>query len=413
MKIDCDIKLLYHLNQSTHNPWHWIFLTLYCLLTLSAFVSNSLLLVGLKCVRVSPCQKGNPLLCPINLLLRQPKPSELTRDMLIAYLAIFDLFLSLTIPLSALDGLSKFWPLGPSTELLCRITKASPSVAVYSSSLVIMLIAVNCYRQILYPYKKQIAPSNLKYYMFAIVASSLVNSFPLFYYTRLFQFPSSSKNVSQVNDNTTLTQSNFNNLSNVTLNDLLNSVIKDSNGTVAYGEEEEYEDDCKHLDENGWSHVMFCLEDWPFGQDHFDPSGRIYYTWLSFSIQLVIPLIVITVCYSSIYYKLKRQDILRRSLIICQDAVRQHNEDKRCKRRNRQMIIISLVYLISWFPLGIVSILLDYDPYIVGTNTARVTMLFVGCHLLGMLSASINPVIYGYKNKQVRTGNTFSMVFMN
>ena len=154
---------------------------------------------------------------------------------------------------------------------------------------------------------------------------------------------------------------------------------------------------------------MFCLEDWPFSQDRFDPSGRLYYTWLSFSIQLVIPLIVITVCYSSIYFKLKRQDSLRRSLIICQNAERQHNEDNRCKRRNRQMIIISLVYLISWFPLGIVSILLDYNPYIFGTNTARVTMLFVSCHLLGMLSASINPVIYGYKNKQVRTGNTFSM----
>ena len=405
MKIDCNIKQLYYSNQSTHDPWHWIFVTAYCLLTVSAFVSNSLLLVGLKYRHTR--QKQSQAALPINLLVRQPNTSELTRNMLISYLAVLDLFLGLTIPFSALDGLSKFWPLGPNTEFVCRLAKASPSAVVYASSMVIMLIAFNCYRQIMYPFKAQLMPSSLKYITTVIVVASLCLSFPQFYYTKLFHIPP-SENVSQFNHNGTYYNINYTNQtnykSNVNRNDPFPTIpVKNMSDTSRNDKEEELVDDCKHLDEPGWNHVIFCVEDWPFSDAHMDPTGRLYYTWISFSLQLVLPLIVISVCYLSIYCKLKRQWVVRRSLLI-HDTTKLQNDDTRCKRRNKQMLIICLVYLISWFPLGIVSILLDYEPNIFGSNTAHITMIFVICHLLGMFSASLNPVIYGYKNKQIRKG---------
>ena len=181
------MKLLYYLNQSTYDPWHWIFMAFYILLTTSALVSNSLLLIGVKGVHSNLRDREAHSSTPVNIRARQIRPCEMTRDMLISYLATLDIFLSFTIPFSALDGLSKFWPLGVNTEFLCRATKASPSFVVYSSSMVIMLIALNFYRQIVYPHKTQILPSNLKYMMSFIILFSLCLSFPQFYYTTIFQ----------------------------------------------------------------------------------------------------------------------------------------------------------------------------------------------------------------------------------
>ena len=402
------MKLLYYLNQSTDDPWHWIFMALYIVLTASALVSNSLLLLGVKCVHSNMRNREAQSSTHVNIRARQTKPCEMTRDMLISYLATLDIFLSLTIPFSALDGLSKFWPLGTNTELLCRATKASPSFVVYSSSMVIMLIATNFYRQIVYPYKRQISPSNLKYVMSFIIVFSLCLSFPQFYYTKIIQPPLSLKNVSQINQNKTFSDSNFGNVSSVESNSTFEHDLpaaENTNETLGYDQNEGDVDDCTHLNEQGWNHVVFCIEDWPFGEDSLDAYGRLYYTLLTFSIQLVVPLIVISFCYFRIYSKLSKQDIVRRSLLNLHDAARLRRTEIRCKRRNQKMLAISLVYLISWFPLGIISILLDYKPFIFGSNTAHVAAIFVTCHLIGMLSASLNPVIYGYKNKEVRKGN--------
>ena len=185
------------------------------------------------------------------------------------------------------------------------------------------------------------------------------------------------------------------------------------NKTLGYDQEEGPVDECKHLDEHGWSHVVFCVEEWPFGEDSLDGNGRLYYTLITFSLQLVVPLILISFCYFRIYCKLSKQEIVRRSLLNLHDAERLRRTEMRCKRRNQKMLAISLVYLISWFPLGIISILLDYNPLIFGSNTAHVAAIFVTCHLVGMLSASLNPVIYGYKNKEVRKGNLKHIFFLS
>ena len=402
------MKLLYYLNQSTDDPWHWIFMALYIVLTASALVSNSLLLLGVKCVHSNMRNREMQSATHVNIRARQTKPCEMTRDMLISYLATLDIFLSLTIPFSALDGLSKFWPLGTNTELLCRATKASPSFVVYSSSMVIMLIATNFYRQIVYPYKRQISPSSLKYIMSFIILFSLCLSFPQFYYTKIVQPPPPLKNASQINQTKKFSDSDFGNISSVESNLTFELNVHESeypNKTHGYDQEEGPVDECKHLDEHGWSHVVFCVEEWPFGADSLDGNGRLYYTLITFSLQLVVPLILISFCYFRIYCKLSKQEIVRRSLLNLHDAERLRRTEMRCKRRNQKMLAISLVYLISWFPLGIISILLDYNPFIFGSNTAHVAAIFVTCHLVGMLSASLNPVIYGYKNKEIRKGN--------
>ena len=79
-------------------------------------------------------------------------------------------------------------------------------------------------------------------------------------------------------------------------------------------------------------------------------------------------------------------------------------DNLRSKRRNKLMLAISLVYLCSWLPLGTINVLLDMYPDILGTNPTHAIMMLLVCHIVGMTSTSLNPVIYGFTNKAVRTG---------
>ena len=411
MEIDCDLKKLYYLNHSTEKPWHWIFIILYSLVTISAFLSNITLLLALRALHTFKRRKETRLSSQSNILIRTPKPGELTRDLLISNLAILDIFLSLTMPFTAIDGLTKFWPFGTNTELLCRMTKGLPSIIVYSTSMIIILIAFNCYRQIIIPHKEQLLPSNMKYLTSAIIIISVTISTPQLYYTKLFSAIDTIANgtinemTRQLNttmkatdeDNITIPSNNIGStLSPLAIFPTVSENLSETS--------KEYIDDCKHFDRYGWSHVVFCIEDWPSDDSSFFQPGRLYYSLFVFSVQLIIPMIAISICYLSVYQRLEKQSFHRRNMLNIQDEERQRRENRRCNRRNKLLAAISLTYLVSWLPLSVVSILLDASPDIFGTDTSTISTIFIICHIFGMCSASFNPIIYGYSTKKIRKG---------
>ena len=409
MIIDCDLKRLYYLNHSTHEPWHWIFMVLYAVFTISSVACNVLLLLSLYCHNKNTRLRENNLPCQNNILIRTPKPCELTRDLLISYLAIVGLLLSLTIPLSAIDGLSKFWPLGSNTELLCRVTKSAPSVVVYSSSMIIILIAINCFRQIIWPYKRQLTPANLKYITIGIIIISILISTPQFYYTKLYPIFDTSTSETEKALTTSVPSSEVSSTVSFTLSPINLSHPQSDNPSNlrVNGEDVEKDvDECKNFDEHGWSHVVFCVEDWPVTNEHLDLMGRFYFSLFSFITQLLMPFIIISICHFSIYRRLQKQTIIRKRILFNNsNEEKLQRDNNRYKRRNKLLLVISLVHLVSWLPLSVVSIMLDASPDIFGTNHANISMLFMSCHLIGMSSASVNPVIYGYTNTHVRKGN--------
>ena len=95
---------------------------------------------------------------------------------------------------------------------------------------------------------------------------------------------------------------------------------------------------------------------------------------------------------------------MRRTIIISQREEKVQRETRRCNRRNKQIAIISLVYLLSWLPLGLINVILDSNPDVLGKDMSKVTMVVLTCHLIGMCSAIANPVIYGYTSKHIRQG---------
>ena len=409
--MDCKVMKLFRLNQSTEQPWHSIYIGLYVCFTIASFSCNALLLLSLylqsKTRRPGGTTNTN---------------TEKTRDILVAHLAAFDLLLSITMPFTALDALSKYWPLGPDTEITCRLVKSIPSVAVYSSSMIIVTIAMNCCHQILCHSRQQLKPQHLAYITPAIVMIAVLMSSPIFYYAKLYYIidPVAFNESTTSHDigNTTYEVTTSLHLANIPMeqdtrnesflgiptlpmngfNDIINTTIKPFSSEC--DEDEIFED-------RDWFDVIYCVEDWPFetGPTEASPMDRVYYSLFSLIFQLIIPGVVITVSYFLIYRKLRQQSRNRaRMMNENRNAERMERERQRSKRRNKMLAIMSLIFLISWLPLSIIGVLLDSRPDILGTDIELVTIVFMSCHLIGMSSAFANPIIYGYSNKNIRKG---------
>ena len=448
-QILCHFKSLYRTNHSTSQPWHTIFVICYSLVSVFAFLCNLLLLITLyshnkkrpairqnvysqsrrRRRRLSRRRRTRSIL----VLATKPKLAEITRDHLIAYLATFDLLLSVTMPFTAFDVLSKYWPLGPNTEVLCRFARSVPSAIVYSSSMIIITIACNCYRQILYSSKRQLTPTTIRYLLAVIVIISILISIPIFYYTKLNHlFKGASDELSVYSseedeseyveyDSSDLEMYNWTSSlspnissseyfeyasSDVEMYHWTSSVSANSSTTdkpklVTSSTNNNTEISCSDSKEVNLSSITMCIDEWPIAHD--GTRSRVYYSIFSLLVQLILPFVIISIAYLKVYQRLARQSKIQTRVCRTQERIRKEN--RRNKRRNKLLLTISLFFLIAWTPLGLFGTVSDANINIFGDNVETTTMIFMIFHLIGMSSACVNPIIYGYRHKHVRAGN--------
>ena len=107
MAIDCDLMRLYYLNHSTHEPWHSVFILLYTIVILTAFMFNSLVLYAVYRRSQRPDHEASN--------------NVRTRNTLIGHLCTLDVLLTFTMPWTAIDALTKFWPFGFETQIICKV----------------------------------------------------------------------------------------------------------------------------------------------------------------------------------------------------------------------------------------------------------------------------------------------------
>ena len=385
----CKLKRIYGPNRSISNPWYIIFYSSYIIIAAFAFICNSMLLLSLYRHHKKPKKR---LIHPgarfrsQRIRTKKFKICEKTRDNLIGYLATFDLLLSLTMPFTALDVLSEYWPLGRNTQPLARICRAFPSIIINSSSMIIIVIALNCYRQILHSSKKQLSPRKLRYLVVLIISLATLVSAPIFYFTKLDPLIAGAVNpFTEEADSANNPRMNSTNASNTseTKENRIPPIICD-----------EY-NDLDFLD------ISFVLDDWPISAQNI----RLYYSIFSIITQLIVPFLVISISYYSVYKRLARQAEIQRRVARTEAALKKENQ--RNKRRNKLLATISLVYLFTWLPLSIFGTLVDAKVELLGqgSDTGTTTILFMSCHLIGMMSSCANPIVYGYRNKHVRKGN--------
>ena len=388
----CQLKSLYAVNRSVSQPYYILFATLYVVISISAFLCNSFLLVSLHLYQKKKRRKSRYR----RRCSRRRYLSEKTRDHLIGYLAMFDLLLSLTMPFTSSDVLTSYWPFGPTTEVLAKFMRAAPTAVVYGSSMIIVLIAINCYKQILKNSEKQFGPKMIRTMVMIIVGLSIFTAAPIAYYTKLDplvddslkmildSFPSTYETGSKA-------QSAFK-----------QNVSERSIDNVGVNNETENSLMCMEHGDVRLSQITFVIDDWPTTDD-WTGNMRLYYSIMSLIAQSILPFFVISYCYYSVYKRLKRQAAIQNRVLITEAAIRRRNE--REKKRNKLLMTISLVYLITWLPLGILGTLIDGNLNMFGPHPETPTIIFMLCHLIGMSSACANPIIYGYRNKHLRKGN--------
>ena len=394
-KVIAELKRIYNVNRSVPRPYYILFFVFYLVLSVLAFLSNLLLLISLRrhnkksrvCRKISNTNVFQRPHC-----IRKQKAPDKSRDLLIGYLATLDLLLSITMPFTALDVLSNYWPLGPNSEIFAKLTRATPTFIVYSSSMTIILIAINCYRQILHSSERQLNPKKIQYCMILIIFISAIVSTPIFYFTKLEPLVNNKLRILLDYTKSNIQDTNLSNQTNQSVNSSYPREVVASDNDTSSIYKQNIED---------FNSITFLVDEWP-NENSWAGNTRLYYSILSMLAQLIAPFFVISFCYYSVYKRLQRQSAIQKRVLRTEERIRKEND--RNKRRNKVLLTISLVYLITWLPLGIFGALSDAKVDIFGKNPDTTTMTFMVCHLIGMSSSCANPIIYGFRNKHIRKG---------
>ncbi|XP_023323264.1 neuropeptide F receptor [Eurytemora carolleeae] len=129
----------------------------------------------------------------------------------------------------------------------------------------------------------------------------------------------------------------------------------------------------------------YCIENWDFNH------GRLFYSLVLSSIQLILPSLIISLAHLSINRRLTHLPFPRPRV--------------RLYRTQRLLITIVVVFTVSWLPLNLINLLLDLDigdKLGIQMSDQQKRILFAAFHLIGMSSSVSNPIIYGYFNTSFR-----------
>ncbi|XP_078080547.1 neuropeptide Y receptor type 4-2-like [Mustelus asterias] len=131
-----------------------------------------------------------------------------------------------------------------------------------------------------------------------------------------------------------------------------------------------------------------CTEFWPSRQEKL-----VYTTWL-LAFQYCAPLAFIAVCYCRIYRRLR----MRREL---SDRACEDNRKLTNSRRITLMLgFLVLGFAVCWLPLHVFNAIADWN--LEAVMHCHHNLIFSLCHLTGMTSTCINPIIYGFLNNNFK-----------
>lgn len=141
-----------------------------------------------------------------------------------------------------------------------------------------------------------------------------------------------------------------------------------------------------------------CYETWP------EPEMRKVYTTVLFAHIYLIPLILIILMYGRIGAKLYSTTFLVK---INQPAGALQGKSPISQRKIKvikMVIIVALLFMLSWLPLWTLMLLTDYARPEGDQLDLLTGYIFPFSHWLAFSNSSVNPIIYGYYNKNFRRG---------
>ncbi|NXA62962.1 NPFF2 protein, partial [Mohoua ochrocephala] len=141
--------------------------------------------------------------------------------------------------------------------------------------------------------------------------------------------------------------------------------------------------------------VFWCREEWP------EPGMRKIYTTVLFANIYLAPLSLIVVMYARISVSLSHAG--KRS------QEQRHSVWKRKQKVITMLILVTLLFTLSWLPLWTLMLLSDYASLSDLQLQLINIYIYPFAHWLAFFNSSINPIIYGFCNENFRRG--FQAVF--
>uniref|UniRef100_A0A0K0FKF4 Prolactin-releasing peptide receptor (inferred by orthology to a human protein) n=1 Tax=Strongyloides venezuelensis TaxID=75913 RepID=A0A0K0FKF4_STRVS len=143
-----------------------------------------------------------------------------------------------------------------------------------------------------------------------------------------------------------------------------------------------------------------CYEKWSGNED-----GRKKYGTLVFIVQMVIPFLIISICYVMISLKLKKRISVKKeddmNKCLSKSSVRRTNKHRR-QRTNRMLMAMVFVFVFCWTPTVAFNFLRDYQklPLFIQKQEYLFGIL---THFISISTTVWNPCLYALLNVQFRT----------
>ncbi|XP_027796806.2 neuropeptide Y receptor type 6 [Marmota flaviventris] len=134
-----------------------------------------------------------------------------------------------------------------------------------------------------------------------------------------------------------------------------------------------------------YTHRVACIEKWP------SKMNQLLFSTSLFMLQYFVPLGFILICYLKIVICLCKRN---RKV-----DWKRENESRlsEYKRINTMLISIVVTFGACWLPLNIFNVIFDWYHEVL--MSCQHNLVFVVCHLVAMVSTCINPLFYGFLNK--------------
>ena len=146
-----------------------------------------------------------------------------------------------------------------------------------------------------------------------------------------------------------------------------------------------------------------CLEHWP------SRISRLTYASIVMILQFVGPIGVLFVIHWKICNYLKCR--IRHNPITHSEMNRAVKEAKRHRKNSMLLMTIAVMFALCWFPLTLVNLLADYN-YVIFMHR-NFLLAFAIAHMFAMVSACLNPIIYGWFNSNFRREFSGTVCFWN
>lgn len=141
-----------------------------------------------------------------------------------------------------------------------------------------------------------------------------------------------------------------------------------------------------------------CYETWP------DPEMRKVYTTVLFAHIYLVPLTLLILLYGRIGAKLFHRHASASAENMCANPALKSPKTQRHARVIKMLAVVTLLFMLSWLPLWTLLMLTDYAQPEGDKLDLLTGYVFPFSHWLAFSNSSVNPIIYGYFNKNFKQG---------